>query len=257
MLHCRRPLLIVVTLILVGFLMKSVSPAQAENYFVNYTFTNPGICNDNYWAVLGKVSWNMPPGPNTLHVVQVINGVVNLDMTKTAGFSASGSLSGTFFSELPSFNTAPPYVSVLTYDYSKDGSVFGHTVITVTCVGGVSTVTVVNGLTAAGGGTACIFPDGRINCRGEEAAQTAAIYCTSKGDITVYLVYQEKGLFAFETTVDEIKEVPDHPATNTLIKQALGVRLSRLTTGHLQVNAPGLNPLQGDYVFTFNDCSKP
>src|SRR5262249_3092094 len=93
----------------------------------------------------------------------------------------------------------------------------------------------------------CVFTDGRVNCRAEDAAQTAAIYC-SNGDVTIFAVNNSVGKFAFTATKAEIAKVPANPDKNTLIKQAQNIALYRLHGGKLQVNAPN------GYVYIWDGC---
>ncbi|MEP7288885.1 MAG: hypothetical protein ABI947_24295 [Chloroflexota bacterium] len=100
------------------------------------------------------------------------------------------------------------------------------------------------------------FNDGRLNNDiGAEADQTVAVYCVD-GGVMAYAIYKSQGYFAFKLTKDQIAKVPTKPKQNTLIHQALGVRLYRLTSGELQVNRTMLDPTQGDYVFRWAGCEE-
>jgi hypothetical protein len=109
----------------------------------------------------------------------------------------------------------------------------------------------VNG--ACGGGPTTVFTDGRLN--NMDQAETAALYCTSAGNLEVYTPSTPQWKLLFTVTPAEIAKVPKHPAQNTLIKEVQNVRLYRLTGGLLQLNAPGLGG-DADYVFRFEGCAQ-
>lgn len=96
------------------------------------------------------------------------------------------------------------------------------------------------------GQTSVNFTDGRVNSH--DAAESASIYCEGDNSVTVWAVINSQGYFAFNASVKEIAKVPVKPEKNTLIKQAMNIALYRLTTGELQVNAPG------NYVFIWSGC---
>jgi hypothetical protein len=91
-----------------------------------------------------------------------------------------------------------------------------------------------------------LFKDGRVNNRASDANQNAGIYCNGN-QVVVYLVNAQGSILALHVTAAEILAVPEFPESNTLIKSANGVSLFRLTTGQLQVNAPG-------YSFQWKGC---
>jgi hypothetical protein len=86
---------------------------------------------------------------------------------------------------------------------------------------------------AACGGNTPLFNDGRLDANG--AYQPVSVYCADK-TLIAYAMFQSKGYLAFKITQAEIDRFPKHPAQNTLIKEAKGVRLYRLTSGELQIN---------------------
>jgi hypothetical protein len=93
------------------------------------------------------------------------------------------------------------------------------------------------------------FTDARLNkC---DAGQTAAVYC-EKGTLIVYAIYNGKGYLAFKMTKEELDRFPANPERNILIKQIMGVRLYRLSSGELQINR-AQNEGQ-DYVFRWQGC---
>jgi hypothetical protein len=98
------------------------------------------------------------------------------------------------------------------------------------------------------------FNDGRINKYVADDNQTATIYCTKSGGVEIYGFYNGKSYLALRVTKAEIAAVPEHPAQNTLIKEAHGIRLYRLAGGQLQVNAPPLEAGKGDYTFIWDHC---
>lgn len=98
-----------------------------------------------------------------------------------------------------------------------------------------------------------IYLDGRLNnC---DIGENAAIYCTPNGSVEVWAIYNSDGFWAFTASPTEIAAVPKKPATNTLIKQGLGARLYRLTSGQLQLSRA--TDKGRDYSFVFGDCAKP
>ncbi|MBN8592397.1 MAG: hypothetical protein J0M33_11580 [Anaerolineae bacterium] len=101
------------------------------------------------------------------------------------------------------------------------------------------------------------FPDGRSN--DFDYGATAAIFCEDNS-VKVYGINAEsQGFFAFSVTQDEIDAL-GQPATNTLLDSFPSpfggdIRLYLLTTGELQLNAPGLPPESWkEYVFTWAGC---
>jgi hypothetical protein len=101
----------------------------------------------------------------------------------------------------------------------------------------------------SGGGTSP-FTDTRIN---QTADQPISVYYDPQhdgsGGLRVYIILNSKGYYSFTVTPAEIAAVPEHPAVNTLIKSVNGIRVYRLTTGELQINA--LKPDGTDYVTIF------
>jgi hypothetical protein len=106
-------------------------------------------------------------------------------------------------------------------------------------------------------GAPAVFKDGRLNSM--DAGQSAAIYCTDKGLVVYTFTMTVHGNFwkpTFTASFAEIARVKTNPEKNLLIKQAGSVRLYRLASGELQINAPGLNGFY-DYSFIFTTCQKP
>jgi hypothetical protein len=90
------------------------------------------------------------------------------------------------------------------------------------------------------------FTDGRANSH--DATESAAIYCEADGGVTVWAVINSVGYPDFTVTKAQLDKVPAKPLKNTLIKSRMDIALYRLTTGELQVNAPG------NYVFIWKGC---
>jgi len=97
-----------------------------------------------------------------------------------------------------------------------------------------------------------LFTDGRLN---SDVAQAAAVYCDS-GSVIVWRVIQSQGYLSLHVSPDVIAKVPKFPAKNTLIAQDdhSKVRLYRLTSGELQINATSYDPGKDDYVFVWKGC---
>jgi hypothetical protein len=98
-----------------------------------------------------------------------------------------------------------------------------------------------------------IFTDGRLNAN--DAAQTAALYCDGADTLYVYVPGSPQWKLAFIVTPEELAEFPATPSENVLIKEGLGARLYRLTSGELQINSPNLDPEKSDYTYIFQGCS--
>lgn len=99
----------------------------------------------------------------------------------------------------------------------------------------------------------CIVDDGRLNHL--DAAAPATIYCLPDGGVAIWdLNLMSAGELALAVAPGEIAAVPTHPAENTLIAGAGGIRLYRLTTGQLQVNAPPNYSTEPEYVFVWSGC---
>lgn len=106
---------------------------------------------------------------------------------------------------------------------------------------------------------ACINADGRVNSICNDPAQTAAIYCNADGSIDVYGITENAGWLAFRVTQSEIDAV-GIPTENTRIaaSEDSTIRLYRLSTGELQVNAPYWDSVHGNlpngYTFIWQGC---
>jgi hypothetical protein len=94
------------------------------------------------------------------------------------------------------------------------------------------------------------FNDGRIN--NTVADQPVSIYCNDDG-ITVYAIFAGKSALAFTVTKAELAKYPEFPAQNTLIKEAKGARLYKLTSGEYQVNR--VKEDKSEYEFRWKGCT--
>ena len=84
---------------------------------------------------------------------------------------------------------------------------------------------------------------------------TAAAVCHDEG-VTVYGIKGEERTPLFTLTKAELDQLPQKPPTNTVIAQGSDVRLYRLTSGELQINAPPGTSDQLEYVFIWDGCSR-
>jgi hypothetical protein len=84
---------------------------------------------------------------------------------------------------------------------------------------------------------------------------TATAVCNAEG-VTVYKLNGVQRSIAFELSHEELNQFPQKPATNTLIRQVQDIRLFRLTSGELQINALASDPSLGDYVYRWDGCSR-
>jgi hypothetical protein len=100
-----------------------------------------------------------------------------------------------------------------------------------------------------------LFYDGRLNDK--DGQETSAVYCMGDGSVRVYVPGTPKWTIDFDASPAEIAKVPKNPTHNTLIKRGHFSSLSRQTNGLLLISSPGLNPIDGDYTFTFKDCALP
>jgi hypothetical protein len=91
--------------------------------------------------------------------------------------------------------------------------------------------------------------DGRIN----PGAVEASIYCKVDGVVILDIDIRGKAVNEFKVSYDQINEI-GIPLENTLIAEQKGFRLYRLTTGELQLNAPGNWTNSGEYVFIWPGC---
>lgn len=89
----------------------------------------------------------------------------------------------------------------------------------------------------------------------KQSGATAAVICSNE-DAIIYKVDGDKRSKAFEVSKDELSKFPQYPATNILIAEHDNIRLYRLSSGELQINAPAEKPGQGDYVYIWTGCSK-
>jgi hypothetical protein len=115
--------------------------------------------------------------------------------------------------------------------------------------------TVVTDDTASCGGTSSsgpVFSDNRLN--NNDAYETAAVYCEGDGSVQVYVTGSPKWILDFTASPADIAKVSTKPSQNTIIKQGNVAALSRLTNGMFQVSAPGLNPKDGNYTYSFPYC---
>jgi len=108
---------------------------------------------------------------------------------------------------------------------------------------------------SSGGIPGPLFSDSRLNNR--DGYETSAIYCLGDGSVRVYVIGSPNWTIDFDASPAEIAKVPKNPAHNTLIKKGKFAALWRLAGGSLQINSPGLNPKDGEYIFIFADCALP
>lgn len=92
--------------------------------------------------------------------------------------------------------------------------------------------------------------DGRLNDGANQLAAPVAIYDTDQG-LDVYLINPANGNGdkIFTATDEEVADVGDAPAANTIIDSANGVALYRLTSGEFQINATNFDG--SPYSFTW------
>ncbi len=103
----------------------------------------------------------------------------------------------------------------------------------------------------------CPNPDNRMNPACRTPWETAAVYCRGDGTVQIYKVdANSKGSLVLNVTPAQLAKFPLHPDHNTLIAESGGVRLYRLTTGEMQINASTATP-GVDYVFTWDGCPTP
>lgn len=97
-----------------------------------------------------------------------------------------------------------------------------------------------------------MFTDGRIN---PHPGAPVAMWCQEDDGLVVYGIdANSQGYLSLYAPPDLIASVPTLPNANTLIATgANGVRLYRLSTGELQVNAPASDGKE--YVYLWNDCA--
>lgn len=103
---------------------------------------------------------------------------------------------------------------------------------------------------------ACLVPDGRLNHA--DAAAGAIIYCLPDAGIAVYDVDTiSRGDLALSISAAELAAFPIVPEENTLVTASSSgaIRLYRLTSGELQINAPGIYPTDPEYVYIWNGCT--
>jgi hypothetical protein len=147
-----------------------------------------------------------------------------------------------------------PYFSV--GSFTKSGS--GLVIFTITdshFVNGAE-VNVIEGPEHSGVSTtcteqACTNLDDRLNPVCIYPEQSAAVYCREH-NIEIYAVNESVGYFAFTVTPQELAKFPLKPEHNILIKQKLGARLYKLTSGLYQVNR--IKPDGKEYTFIFEGC---
>jgi len=87
---------------------------------------------------------------------------------------------------------------------------------------------------ASGAAEAQPFTDGRLNDR--DAAAPVAVYEVD-GDLHVYAVDSSEGTLVMVVTAEEFAAV-GVPEVNTVVEEANGIQVIRLSTGEYQINAP-------------------
>ena len=233
-------------------LFLSTRLAWAQDIYYRWAFAPAVTCNTvagGVQAVFASqpVEWlNVPTGA-TYNIVYITNGASvstgPFPLTPGSGSQSFGSLAMTG----PSY---PLSVAVRLETLVGGLQVYASTLST-TCTANGTTTSAVTNSGAGGvlfGAGSVLFDDGRINNRAEDAAQTAAIYCESDGGVTIWVVRNSVGTFAFTATRQDIDAVPANPAHNTIIKQGFNITLYRLAGGKLQVNAPN------GYVYIWDHC---
>jgi hypothetical protein len=194
---------------------------------------------NNGWVVQGEYD---NTGSNTEHVVVTVRdgaGTVLLEENWTLNMGNT-TLSGNTenYDVLPKYN--PITVTVITPAGGSLAEPKTDFVATGTCPG----------LPTFDDGNSVAFNDGRIN--NTTADQPVSIYCKDDGSITVFAIYDGKGYLAFTATKQELAKYPEHPAQNTLIKEAKGARLYKLTSGEYQVNRTKAD--NSEYEYRWNGC---
>jgi hypothetical protein len=95
--------------------------------------------------------------------------------------------------------------------------------------------------------------DGRVN--NHDLAAGGAIYCGEGGAVSIWDIgILGEGNLILAVSPRDIAAVPNPPEVNTLIAEAGGFRLYRLTSGELQVNGPGIYSTDPEYVFIWSGC---
>src|SRR5262249_29686783 len=97
------------------------------------------------------------------------------------------------------------------------------------------------------------YGDGRLNV---DPGQLATVYCAN-GEVAVYRIIQSVGYLSLRVSQATIAKGPKYPARNTLIAEDhhYKVRLYRLTSGELQINATSYESGKNDYVFIWPGCT--
>jgi hypothetical protein len=236
--HCRFAKLLLVGLVSI-ILLSLAKPAHAAGVSVTYDgFT--GSCSATGTSILAV-------GHST--GVASFNGKLQL-ASNVYNYVSSLPL-GTFNTSFTVTFTSVSWPASIPLPYTLT--------VTIAVIGGQTTVVNINchsdgtfDVNFGGGvGRGPLFTDGRIN--NDDAGETVAIYC-SKGDVTVFAIFEGKGYLAFKVTKAELDKLPKHPAQNLLVKEAKGARLYKLTTGELQVNrASGEGT---EYVYRWSGCGE-
>jgi hypothetical protein len=201
--------------------------------------------------------------PNSCSGVGALLLPVIANVTNTDSSQGSLSIQGIGIVSNPANNPNPTIAGSTNYFFplSFPFSVSPHTPIT-------ATITVYSGLNFTGtaitrsltwdcttgapvstvGIHQCGITDGRLNCWPEMEAHPFAVYCEA-GTVVVYAIdKQGVGTLAFKVSKEELDALDPKPATNTLITEALGVALYRLSSGELQVNG------SKDTFFIWKNC---
>jgi len=92
----------------------------------------------------------------------------------------------------------------------------------------------------------------------DQASQEQApadVFCYDEG-LTVYKLDSTGRSKAIQLSKEELNQFPQHPATNTQLAQGQDIRLYRLTSGELQINAPPISADAGEYVYRWDGCSR-
>jgi hypothetical protein len=248
---------IIIAMLFIG----NTQPAKAATSITGYTVQiDSGPTNNcltgTSMAMLTQTVFGHPGGSGNFSINFTLRGV---NQTAPSNIDFSDAELGQPILLLNIMNnsgwTAPGDTPTIEIDVRIGSTSYGGAIISFVCATNSYSVVYTGSFAAnASGIHVPLFTDGRLNADGAE--QTAAIYCLADGSIRIYVSATPKWVVSLTASPDDLASVPKNPAHNTLIKQGWKAQLNRLTGGELQVNSPGLNPSQGDYVFTFNDCSK-
>lgn len=239
----KRKLLLIVILAIAIFSVATPSLAAPTNSF-QFTSVSPTSCSPGASVVM-HFNFSVAPNDSRTDIWSLNNSRTGAASGNTAGPITAGAggqdfLAGTWAISIPATTQANDTIVITVSMVSTVGQSATSRAAFNCSTGAIVPI--------PGGGATCTFTDGRVNCRAEDGAQTAAIYCTGDGGVTIWAVTNGVGKFAFTVTKDEIAKVPANPDKNTLIKKVGAIALYRLHGGKLQINAPN------GYVFIWDGC---